>query len=330
MSQTRVVIVGAGSMAGVHADALSRIPGVSLAGIAALDFPKAKALAARHHTTAFRTLTEALKGSRPDAAFVCVPTPFHRAVVLEAAAAGLHVFSEKPLALTLRDGDAMLKAVRRAKVKLMVGHVLRFFPEFIALRNLVARGSLGNLSVARLSRGGKMPQGLGNWYADWKKSGGPLLDLVIHDFDWLRWTFGPVERVHARAAAPSKGLPQAYTLTLLRFKRGPIAHVEGFWGHDLPFRVTVELAGSKGLASYDSSNPVALSLHQAGARPGLPAVAVPESPVAISPYQAEDEHFIASIRNNTEPAVTGEDAYEAMRIGLAALTSARTGKAVRL
>ena len=171
-----------------------------------------------------------------------------------------------------------------------------------------------------------------------------MLDLVIHDFDWLRWTFGPVDRVHTRAAPPSAGAsrlesgrraaaalqPQAYTLTLLRFKRGPIAHVEGFWGHDLPFRVTVELAGSKSLAAYDSTSPVALSTHTVGSRPGLPAVAVPESPMAVSPYQAEDEHFIAAIRNDTPPAVTGEDAFEAIRIGLAALASARSGKAVRL
>jgi len=243
-------------MGSAHTEALAAMPAVSLAGIASEDYPRARQLAERYKTRAFRNIAEALRLTRPDAVYVCIPTTSHKAVVLQAAAAGLHVFCEKPLAASLQDGEAMIKACRKAGVIFMVGHVLRFFPEFILMRRLVHNGELGSPAVIRVSRGGQFPRGLGNWYANVKASGGPLLDLVIHDFDWLRWTFGKVQRVYARThyrlGNRTKGPPLAYTLTVLRFARGSMAHVEGFWGHDLPFRVKVELAGSKALAEYDS------------------------------------------------------------------------------
>ena len=235
-------------MGATHAEGLARIPDVVLVGIVSPDRPAARRLARRLGTASFDSLREARRTARADALWVCVPTVAHRSVVLEAAAAGLHVFCEKPLAASLREADAMLAGVRRAGVRFMVGHVLRFFPEFAALRRMVRDGTLGATGVIRMSRGGKYPQGYGNWYSNLLRSGGPLLDLVIHDFDWLRWTFGPVQRVHARVSYGLKPVPQAYTLTLLRLAAGPLAHVEGFWGHDLPFRVGVEIAGSKGMA----------------------------------------------------------------------------------
>lgn len=317
-------------MGATHARGLARLPGVTVAGIVSPDRPAARRLARELATRAFDTLREARRSVRANAVWVCVPTAAHRPVVLEAAAGGLHVFSEKPIAASLREAEAILRGVRKAGVRFMVGHVLRFFPEFASLRDLVRNGTLGAPGVVRMSRGGKYPSGYGNWYANLARSGGPLLDLVIHDFDWLRWTFGPVRRVHARVTYGRRPVPQAYTLTLLRMASGPMAHVEGFWGHDLPFRVGVEIAGSRGMADYDSAASAALTVHRAAERPGQPSVAVPESPLALSPYEAEDRHFVKVIREGGEPLVTGEDAFEAVRIGLAAAASARTAQPVTL
>lgn len=324
-------MVGTGTMGAQHAAAFAAIPGVAIVGVVSASPARAKAFARTHRTAAFPSLPAALRAARPDALVICAPTPLHRAMVEQAARAGVHVLCEKPMARTLREAEAMLKAARRGGITLMVGHVLRYFPEFQLLRRLAQGGELGNPAVLRLARGGKWPEGRSDWYADQKRSGGPLLDLLIHDFDWLRWTLGPAVRVHARQTVTARGAnPNAFALTLVRFKSGPIAHVEGSWGHDQPFRVRVEIAGSRALADFDSLHPTTLSVQATASKKGLPAVAVPSSPLAKSPYRVQDEAFVAAVRNRTASPIPPEEAFEALRISLAAIESARTGRAVRV
>jgi UDP-N-acetylglucosamine 3-dehydrogenase len=321
------LLVGAGTMGVEHGAALAGLPGASVAGFVSRNPANARKLAARFGGRTYATLREGLRAARPDVVFILTPTPTHRRLVERAAAAGAAVFCEKPLAPSQRDAEALLHAVRRAKVPFMTGHVLRWFPEFRKLRELIRCGSLGSPGVARLSRGGPWPRGSGDWYT--RASGGPLLDLVIHDFDWLRWTFGPVVRVFARASQPTPHRPQAATLTLLRHASGPIAHVEGTWGHDLPFRVTAEVAGSRAVADYDSLHPPVLAVHAPARRNGRPKVAVPESPLAESPYRAQDRHFLDCVRTGADPDVSPDDALQALRISLAAIQSLRTGRPER-
>src|SRR5205085_108295 len=134
-----------------------------------------------------------------DVVDVCVPTPAHRAAVEAALAAGVeHVFVEKPIARTVADAEAMLAAAARAGATLYVGHVVRFTPAFVALREAVLRGDVGTPAVVRTARGGPYPAG--TWFADRAQSGGAVVDMLVHDFDWLRWTFGEVERVYCRIA----------------------------------------------------------------------------------------------------------------------------------
>src|SRR5689334_5972229 len=127
-------------MARIHAAALAEIEGVEVVGIVNERLASAKRLAAETRTRAFRDLTQALRVTRADAIFVCLPTPMHRAVVVEAARAGLHVFCEKPMARSLADAEAMIEVAAKENVLFMVGHVLRFFPQYAKLRERVAAG----------------------------------------------------------------------------------------------------------------------------------------------------------------------------------------------
>jgi predicted dehydrogenase len=326
LGDLKALVVGSGGMGWAHADCISRIPGVKLAAVASKDRQTAARMARHFGIESFGGAGIALRAIHPDIVYVCTPTPTHRTIALEAINAGCHVFCEKPLALTEKDGAIMVRAAKKSGVILLVGHVLRFFPEFRAMRHCVSGGELGFPAVVRTSRGGGTPRGYRGWYTDVAKSGGPLLDLVIHDFDWLRWTFGPVIRVHARAF---HSLTHCYTLSVLRHAKGTVSHVEGFWGHDLPFRVRVEIAGSRGLIDFDSAHPEVFTLNKP-ASAGRPAVAIPDSPLAKSPYRAEDEHFIDVVRNGAKPVITPGDALEALKISLAALKSVRTGREVRL
>jgi UDP-N-acetylglucosamine 3-dehydrogenase len=325
-----VLIAGAGTMARVHGQALADIPGAKLAGIVNERLASARRLASELGTRSFMNLKQALGATDARAIFVCLPTPLHRSIVIEAARAGLHVFCEKPIARSAHDAEAIIGTCEQAEVVLMIGHVLRFFPQYARLHDLVTAGEIGQPATARLSRGGAAPRGSRDWYANRGHSGGVLLDLTIHDFDWLRWTFGPVVRVHARQTAPLRGKLASYVLAVLRHENGVISHVEGYWGHELPFRTRVEVAGDKGALDYDSVHPIAVELYQGDHRSDRAPVVLPESPLGESPYRSQDAHFIDCIRRRARPVLVPGDAFEALRISLACLSSARTGEAVCL
>ncbi|WP_134682607.1 Gfo/Idh/MocA family protein [Brevibacillus migulae] len=325
-----VLVVGAGTMGSVHARSFARMENVKLAGIVDIRANIVGPLAESLQTQAFASYEEAMAAlERVDIVDICLPTDLHKTYVLKAAAAGKHVICEKPLAGNLADAQEMIDFCRERNVKLFVGHVLRFFPEYVQAKRLVDSGAIGEVAMVNTFRGGIFPTAWKDWYADVKISGGLILDMIIHDFDFLRWCFGEVERVYAKSMIGRTFARMEYALVSLRFANGVIAHIEGSWAHQ-GFSMKFELAGKKGVIDYDSraASPVVSTLRKQEAGQG--GVAVPESPLRESPYFLELQHFLAAIERETEPLVTPEDAYKAMEIALAALKSIETGKPVSL
>ena len=153
--------------------------------------------------------------------------------------------------------------------------------------------------MVRTSRRSPFLRGWNDWYADWRVSGGVLLDLVIHDFDFLRWTLGEVERVYARGVLGREYNRLDYALVTLRFEGGAIAHVEGHWGYPGPFNYSIEVAGSRALLTADSTEPATLELIG-----GMPEQdGVPDLASGKSPYETELEHFVRCIATGEEPIV---------------------------
>jgi UDP-N-acetylglucosamine 3-dehydrogenase len=199
-------------------------------------------------------------------------------------------------------------------------------------RNTVQSGGIGTPVIARTFRGNGFPVGWQNWYADPDKSGGLLLDLALHDFDWLLWTFGGVERVYARGCVRDVPQGRDYALVTLRHRNGVLAHVEGTWSHTTPFNMRLEVAGDKGLLDYNdaSARPVQFTPRNAEGTQDKPKVAFPESPLLHDPYYLELRHFADVMLGKAKPCITPDDALAALRVGLAALESVETGRAVEL
>ncbi|RDW21426.1 gfo/Idh/MocA family oxidoreductase [Oceanobacillus arenosus] len=323
------LVIGAGTMGSTHAAAYVKMEDVTLVGIVDTNLAKARDLAEKLGTKAFQTYEEAVGNLMSiDVVSVCVPTPVHKEYVMKAADENRHVICEKPLARSLSDARDMIHYCQDKGVKLFVGHVVRFFPEYVRAKQVVDEGKIGNPAVIRTTRGGGFPIASNDWYSDFNSSGGLVLDMIIHDFDFLRWCFGEVERVYAKSSRTRVFEKLEYALVTLRFESGAIAHVEGTWAHQ-GFSTRFEIAGKEGIIEYDSAKvaPVVASKKESVSSGG---VAVPESPMKNNPYFTELQHFINCINTDTKPIVSAEDAYKAMEISLAALESIETGKAVVL
>ena len=320
----RVGLVGAGFMGGVHLNAYAGIPEVEVVGIADARVEAAVAGAEMVGARPYASYEELVAAEHVEVVDVCLPTAFHRDLAVKAASEGRHVILEKPIARTIEDAQEILEAFSGDGPHLFVGHVVRFFPEYLGIKEKIDAGDLGTVGVVRTSRRSPFLLGWNDWYADWRVSGGVLLDLVIHDFDFLHWALGEVQRVYARGLLGREYNRLDYVLATLRFDSGAIAHVEGHWGYPGPFNYAIEVAGSAALLTVDSTEPASLQLIS-----GAPQE-IPDLASGKSPYTKELEHFIHCIATGEEPIVQAHDACEALRIGLAATESVLTGEPVTL
>ncbi len=325
-----VLILGAGTMGKVHAAAYAEMDDVQVVGIVDSDYERAAKVASPLGAPVFASVDEALSTlDYLNIVDICLPTFMHKEMVFRFAEIGIDIICEKPIARTLEDARGIIDFCREKNVKLFVAHVVRFFPEYKLAKKRIEEGAIGKPAVARTFRGGIFPTGWNDWYADFNYSGGLILDMIIHDFDYLRWMFGEVERVYAKSLLGRNLLRLDYALVTLRFKSGVIAHVEGSWAHE-GFTTRYEIAGQKGIIDYDSAQETPLVMKSKKDGKGTGGVAVPESPMKKNPYYLELEHFLSCIERDEEPKVTAEDAYKAVEIAVAALESTQFGKPVAL
>jgi predicted dehydrogenase len=326
----RVGIVGAGVMGGVHAAGWLATP-AQVAGFRDTIEGRAQERAARFGGQVYDSLAALVRDV--DVVDVCTPTDVHYEIVMAAIAAGKHVVCEKPLARSVEQGREMIAASRAAGVKLLVGQVVRFFPEYAAAKAAVDRGVIGKPAVLRLARCVSQPRkATDNWFVDFKRSGGVVLDLMVHDFDYARWVAGEVTTVYAKTlgvARPEAGVDHA--LAILTHASGAITHVEGSWAFPAGFYTAFELAGSEGLLAFDSdaSSPVRFLRHR---RPeeAVPEVPLPANPLLESQYTTEIKAFYATLAHDAALRVSAADGLAAVQIALAVIESAQTGRAIRI
>jgi len=320
----RVGVVGVGTMGRVHAAGWSRT-GAELVGFVSTDDAATAELAERYSARAFGTFEELL--AEVDVVDLCVPTDLHCEMTMQAAAAGKHVVCEKPIALSVGDGQRMIRACEEAGVRLFVAMVVRFFPQYLLAARTVQAGGLGDLGVLRLTRVSYPPQVLDNWFADERRSGGMMVDLMIHDFDYARWLAGPVTRVFAKSVRTvhldARG---DYALVTLRHEGGAMTLVEGGWANPPGvFRTGFDLGGSKGLLEWRSDDTELLRPFLLPAEGGEVAkVGTPLSVLSEDPYTTEIKHVYDALTNDTPFLVTPEEALEALRLALAARRSLET------
>ena len=326
----KVGLVGAGFMGVTHAAGWAETE-AELIGIVAETTAEATALAKQYNLKIYPDLASMLPDV--DVVDICTPTHLHHEMTLQAAAAGKDIICEKPLARTTVQAREMIDACRAAGVKLLVAHVVRFFTEYAMAKASVVRGEVGKPGVIRLNRGSFRPKKpAGNWFLDESKSGGILMDLMIHDFDYARWIAGDVESVFAKKVTTTNpNAPVDYGLAILKHRSGALTHIVGSWAYPPPtFRTRVEIAGDGGLIEFDSADTAPITNLVAKASSDSPDVGLPSSPVAESPYTTQIKEFYSVLLGEKQPRIEAEDGMAAVQIAEAAIRSAATGKAVVL
>lgn len=229
---TRIGIVGAGGIARAHANALLRVPAVGISSVYDVDDARAKEFAAAYGAVVAPSDEAVIEAA--DAVYVCTWTAGHRAVVEHAAAAGRAVFCEKPLAPNLADARAMADAVAKAEVVNQVGLPLRWRPEFLLLRQLLADPANGRILTATLHS--EMPTrtiARSSWRGDpVVAGGGMLIEVGFHDLDLLQWLVAPIDGLGARTVStgPANGIEDGAALSLA-FAGGAVGSLVAVW-HD--------------------------------------------------------------------------------------------------
>lgn len=327
-----IAILGAGTMGRVHGNSYLNVENARVAAVFDFDEAKARRVAAVHNAKVYADFDEMIKNEVIDVVDICLPTYLHKEFALGAMQMKKHVFCEKPIALSIHDANEMAGEAEKQKVKFSVGHVVRYFPAYSRAAQMISEGRIGVPKLIRTTRTGAYPSFCwDDWYSDRSLSGGTLLDLVIHDFDWIRYNFGDIERVYAKRASGGDSKKLDHCLVVLRLRNGAIAHVEGSWAYPRgsAFGTTFEVIGTKGQIEFSSRDSVPVKKH---ILQDNSAQIVPDSPLFSNeePYTAELQDFINSIVENREPNISAEHAVKALAISLAAMESAKTGKAVTL
>jgi predicted dehydrogenase len=260
---------------------------------------------------------------------ICLPTPLHREFAERTFAAGKHVFLEKPLALTVEDGEAIMAAAERGGTIFMVGLVLRFWPEYVELGRLVEGGELGRpraVFAQRLSP----PADWAEWLGDREQSGGTCVDLMIHDFDQMNALLGTPRSVYASEPQPG------HVHAVVEYDGGSgIAEGSMAMPRSYPFSSDIRVWGDRGVAEYafsavpvEGEGNIGASSSARGLRvypaDGDPHVVAVES---ADPWGPEIEYFVSCLEAGQQPEQgTGEQALLALRVSLAANRSLESGR----
>lgn len=223
MNSMKAAILGAGFIASFHAAGYLAAEGAELCAVCDTDEARARELAQRYGCAYYTDAKKLLDEQMPQLVSVCLPTHLHREYVVMALRAGAHVLCEKPFALTMEDCIAMEQAAQEAGRLLMVGQVLRWWPEYTVIAENIRRlGTPQHLCARRLQH----PSRPGSWHMYRDLGGGALFDLFVHDLDFLLSLMGTDAEVVAANGSRGGGDSWRRVSAMLRWPCGTYAEVE--------------------------------------------------------------------------------------------------------
>ncbi|OHB56438.1 MAG: hypothetical protein A2Y07_06570 [Planctomycetes bacterium GWF2_50_10] len=336
----KVGIIGLGFMGKMHFRCYSAMKGVQVTAICDIDkskFEKSAGVAGNikgadkplnlKGISLYTDFDKMLAEADLDAVSITLPTYMHCEYTLKALKAGVNVFCEKPMALAMADCKKMITAAKKAKKLLQVGHCIRFWPEYAKLKEIVESGKYGKVQAATFQRLSLTPTwSWKNWLLDKAKSGGALMDLHVHDSDYVQYLLGMPKEVRSRGVkGPSKDYDHVVTSYI--YGDGKVVTAEGGWimkpgfGFEMSFNVMLE----KATISYDCSRDPIFKIAPAKGEAITPAV------VKGDGYSCELEHWVKAVSGKkVAKVITPMDSLNSVKLALAEKKSCDSGNKVKI
>ncbi|HEY5638618.1 MAG TPA: Gfo/Idh/MocA family oxidoreductase [Dehalococcoidia bacterium] len=345
----RVALIGCGFIGRFHSAAIRAVAtrellDVEYVAVCDENADRARSFSEVTGAEAVTDAAEIIESADIDAVYICVPTAYHKELVLQAASQGKHIFCEKPLATNLTDVEEMVAAVDSAGVKAAVGLVLRHSPILTVLYDLTQDTTLGRLMAVVLRDDQFFPIS-GQYASDWRKDAsvagaGTLLEHSIHDIDVLHWLAGPVRGVRGttRNFAGHDGI-EDLAIVGVDFESGAQGSLTSIW-HSVvgrPSTRRIEVFFEKGLfyVDHDYLGPIHLQTH------ALNAETIAEEEVqrrylanlgldadefgGMMRYSLEDYFFLKALSDDLPPFPDFHTALEAHRVVDAIYRSGEAG-----
>jgi len=326
-------VIGAGRIGKIHAENLARyVTGVTVAAIADIDLAAAQETAARLGIPKVTAdYKEILADPSIDAVVICSSTGTHARLIVEAAAAGKHIFCEKPIDHDLAKIDQALQSVEEAGVKLQIGFNRRFDANFRSAREIIAGGKIGHPHILRITSRDPAPPPIS--YI--KGSGGIFLDMTIHDFDMARYLMGcEVSEVYTAGAVlvdPEIGEAGDIdtAVVTLYFENGAIGTIDNSRKAVYGYDQRVEVFGSGGMVQVANNTPnTAVYSNGDGVIAAKPLYFFLER--YTQSFIDEMRQFCEAVQKDTPTPVTGIDGRIPVVMGMAAWKSYREKRPVKL
>ena len=311
-----VGVIGVGNMGKHHARNYSELAGVNLIAVADLDTKCGQEIAAKFKCKHYSDYQEMLKKEKLDLVTIAVPSKLHKKVALDCINAGLHILIEKPIALNVKDAKEIVARAKQKNIKFTVGHIERFNPSVLKLKEMIEKGKLGEITSISTYRIGPMPEQI--------RDANVVVDIGVHDIDLMNWFYGkmPTEIRAGGGNALNKGrqdyvdiflkygnktgVAKANWITPIKVRKMTVSGTKAY--AELNF-ITQELSVYESNVSmnYDDFGEFVIKF---GEPKDQKIIAVDN----VEPLKAQIKSFIKAIKENGRPAVTAREAIDALDI----------------
>lgn len=331
MSATKVGVIGVGAMGRNHARVYSELPDVELVGVADVFASNASQASRRYGGADYTDYRKMLDEQRPQAVSVAVPTGDHLEVALEVAQRGIHLLIEKPIAFDVAEARQIIQICADCGVVLAVGHVERFNPAVIELKQRLLQGELGRIFQVDARRQSPFPARV--------RDVGVVVDLAVHDLDLMRYvTDAEFTRVFAETQRQIHSTHEDLLTALFRLSNGAVGTLSVNWLTPAKVR-EMRVLGERGMFHVDYITQD-LYFYENGTTAGewdalrqLRGMSEGRMIRHVvnkrEPLRAELEAFLRAV-NGASVAVSGEDGLKAVMLAQAIITSSVKEQVVKL
>jgi len=335
----RIALVGCGRISRNHFDAIRKVEGLSIAAVSDSDEARARGAGEELGVPWFPSYAAMLKNAEADVVTICTPSGMHSAQGVAAAKAGKHVITEKPMAITLEQADALVDATDAAGVRLFVVKQNRLNPAIQLLKRAVDKGRFGRIYLANSTVRWNRPQEYYDsapWRGTWEFDGGAFMNQASHYVDLIQWLVGPVESVVAKTATQARRIEAEDSgVAVLKFRNGAIGVIEvNVLTYPRNWEGSITIIGERGsakiggtavnkvehwtFADYDDDDKL------------IEAAATSPPSVYGFGHEGYYRNVLAVLRGEAQPETDGRGGRKSLELILGIYQSAKTGRDVPL